>query len=103
MCAQTGTLQEALVTVPPDFLRPYRPPAPPSRGRVDEAALEALVNACGYRMVTWREIRAVMGFDPGYVLHGNQREKVYQLGQAVTPPVMAWLFRRVADSLARRR
>ena len=103
MRAQTGALQEALVTVPPDFLRPYRPPAPPLRGRVDEAALEALVNACGYRMVTWWEIRAVMGFDPGYVLRGNQREKVYQLGQAVTPPVMAWLFRRVADSLARRR
>lgn len=100
MRAQTGTLQEALVTVPPDFLAPYRPPAPPSSGWVDEAALEALVNACGYRMFTWPEIRSVMAFEPFYILHGNQREKVYQLGQAVTPPVMAWIFRRVAESLA---
>ena len=100
MRAQTGTRSEALVTIPPDFLLPYRPPAPPFHGQVDAAALDELVNACSYRMLTWQEIRSVMGFDPGYILHGNGREKVYQLGQAVTPPVMAWIFRRVAESLS---
>jgi hypothetical protein len=100
MRTQTSTRSEALVTIPPDWLLPYRPPAPPFHGQVDEAALAELVDACSYRMLTWQEIRTVMGFDPGYILHGNGREKVYQLGQAVTPPVMAWIVRRVVESLA---
>ena len=54
---------------------------------------------CHYRMLTVDEIRRAMAFRDGYVLHGSKRDRVAQLGNAVTPPVMRLLASRVVESL----
>ena len=51
-------------------------------------------------MLAPHEIQAAMAFPKDYVLTGNHREKVKQLGNAVTPPVMQLLMQRVVESLA---
>lgn len=40
-----------------------------------------------------------MAFPDNYQVLGNQREKVKQLGNAVTPPVMSELFKRCVATL----
>src|SRR5579885_2072064 len=57
------------------------------------------VEDCGFRMLEWEEIRAAMAFPGDYRITGNRREKVRQLGNAVTPPVMELLMRRCLASL----
>lgn len=54
---------------------------------------------CYFRMLQPHEIGAAMAFPGDYVVLGNKREKVKQFGNAVTPPAMEWLIRRVAESL----
>jgi DNA (cytosine-5)-methyltransferase 1 len=44
-------------------------------------------------------VQAGMAFDADYVVLGNSREKVKQLGNAVTPPVMEMLVERCVESL----
>jgi DNA (cytosine-5)-methyltransferase 1 len=72
---------------------------------VDRAALvQALesvrVEDCTFRMLQPHEIQAAMAFDPDYVILGNSREKIRQLGNAVTPSVMEMLMERCMESLA---
>lgn len=52
------------------------------------------INDCTYRMLLHNEIQAAMAFDPDYVVCGSGKDKVRQLGNAVTPPVMEWLLER---------
>jgi DNA (cytosine-5)-methyltransferase 1 len=52
------------------------------------------VEDCGFRMLQPHEIQAAMAFPQSYRVVGNQRERVKQLGNAVTPPVMDILIRR---------
>ena len=40
-----------------------------------------------FRMLEPHEIAAAMAFDPGYIVLGNKKQRVRQLGNAVTPPV----------------
>ena len=56
-----------------------------------------------FRMLDWTEIRASMAFDRLYRVLGRKREKVKQLGNAVTPPVMEWIVGRCIDALQRSR
>ncbi|MCC6454171.1 MAG: DNA cytosine methyltransferase [Caldilineaceae bacterium] len=58
------------------------------------------VDDCGFRMLQPHEIQRAMAFPSDYVVLGNGREKVKQLGNAVTPPVMAMLMERCVESLA---
>jgi len=58
------------------------------------------IEDCGFRMLAPHEIQAAMAFPENYVLTGTHREKVKQLGNAVTPPVMKILMERVVLSLA---
>lgn len=53
------------------------------------------INDCTYRMLKSHEIKAAMAFDKDYVVLGNSKEQVKQLGNAVTPPVMEDLIDRV--------
>jgi DNA (cytosine-5)-methyltransferase 1 len=62
------------------------------------AALPA-VEDCTFRMLQVSEIQAAMAFTPGYVITGNKRERVRQLGNGVTPPAAEWLIRAVVASL----
>lgn len=57
------------------------------------------VEECGFRMLQPAEIQRAMAFKPSYVVLGNAREKVKQLGNAVTPPVMEMLVRRCVAAL----
>lgn len=53
-----------------------------------------------YRMLKAHEIQKAMAFADDYIVCGNSREKVKQLGNAVTPPAMQWLAERAIESLA---
>jgi len=57
------------------------------------------VEDCTFRMLEPTEIQAAMAFRPDYGVLGNRREKVRQLGNAVTPPAAEYLVRAVADAL----
>jgi DNA (cytosine-5)-methyltransferase 1 len=57
------------------------------------------VEDCMFRMLEPHEIAAGMAFTTGYVVLGNKREKVRQLGNAVTPPAARDLIAAVAESL----
>lgn len=41
-----------------------------------------------------------MAFSDDYIVLGNGRQKVRQLGNAVTPPVMEWIVKCCVKSLA---
>lgn len=57
------------------------------------------VEDCTFRMLTVPEIQAAMAFTPDYIVTGNKREQVKQLGNGVTPPAAEFLIRAVAQSL----
>lgn len=57
------------------------------------------IEDCSFRMLMPAEIGRGMAFHDEYVVLGNQRERVQQYGQAVTPPVARWLLERVMESL----
>lgn len=52
------------------------------------------VEDCYFRMLQPHEIQSAMGFNEDYEVLGNKRDKVKQLGNAVTPPVMKMLIER---------
>lgn len=54
---------------------------------------------CYYRMLMPHEIQAAMAFDANYKILGSGKDKVKQLGNAVTPPAMEWLVQRCVESL----
>lgn len=58
------------------------------------------VEDCGFRMLDPEEIKAAMAFLGRDVITGTRREKVKQLGNAVTPPVMKLLVGRCLPTLA---
>lgn len=69
---------------------------------LDRAALSTVAPAvedCYYRCLKAHEVQAAMAFERDYIVLGNSREKVKQLGNAVTPPVMAWIAERCVQSL----
>lgn len=57
------------------------------------------VEDCTFRMLTVPEIQGAMAFRPDYIVTGNKREQVRQLGNGVTPPAAEWLIRAVVESL----
>lgn len=81
MCNPTGTMtthERAALVVKPT-------------GKID-------INDCTYRMLVPHEIQAAMAFERDYVVLGNSKEKVRQLGNAVTPPAMELLIDRVVQT-----
>lgn len=56
------------------------------------------INDCTYRMLFPHEVQAAMAFDSDYIVCGNGKEKVKQLGNAVTPPVMEALLARGVET-----
>jgi DNA (cytosine-5)-methyltransferase 1 len=53
-----------------------------------------------FRMLKPPEIGRAMAFGDGYIVVGNQREKVRQYGNAVTPPVAEVLFSALVETIA---
>lgn len=61
---------------------------------------DRIVDECGFRMLEPHEIAAAMSFPEGYIPSTlTKRERVRLAGNAVTPPVMAWLVGRVVRAL----
>ena len=58
----------------------------------------ALVLGDQFRFLTTDECRGAMGFPPGYLLPENHKLAVHMLGNAVCPPVPAWLLPFVAEA-----
>lgn len=58
------------------------------------------IEDCGFRMLEPHEIQTAMAFGPDYQVLGTKRDRVRQLGNAVTPPAMSMLVNRVIESLA---
>ena len=61
---------------------------------------EPNVEDCYYRMMKANEVKLAMAFDSNYVVLGNSRDQVRQLGNAVTPPAMEWLMEQVVYSFS---
>jgi DNA (cytosine-5)-methyltransferase 1 len=57
------------------------------------------VDDCTFRMLEPHEIQAAMAFAPDYEVLGNKRERVRQLGNAVTPPAARDLIAAVVEAL----
>lgn len=58
------------------------------------------IEDCFYRMVNEAEVQKLMAFNDDYVIVGNHKQKIMQLGNAVNPPVMEWLTRQIVKSLS---
>lgn len=58
------------------------------------------VEDCGFRMLEPHEIKRAMAFRDDYIVYGNKREQIKQLGNAVTGPVMRQIVERVLATLA---
>lgn len=57
------------------------------------------VDDCTFRMLEPHEIQAAMAFASAYVVLGNKRERVRQLGNAVTPPAARDLIAAIVEAL----
>ena len=60
---------------------------------------EIRVEDCTFRMLEPGEIRAAMAFTTGYTVLGTKRERVRQLGNAVTPPAARDLIAAVVEAI----
>lgn len=54
---------------------------------------------CYYRTIKSHEIQRAMSFPDEYVILGNSKQRIKQLGNAVTPPVTEWITNRLIDTL----
>jgi DNA (cytosine-5)-methyltransferase 1 len=52
-----------------------------------------------YRMLTPHEVKLCMGFSAEYQVLGTKKEQVWQLGNAVCPPIMAEILRRCVAAM----
>jgi DNA (cytosine-5)-methyltransferase 1 len=99
-----------LATAPEPLLVPYyrtgvaRPASEPvgaltAKHRYGLATPAIDVNEVGFRMLEPEEIARGMAFDDGYVVLGDKRAKVKQLGNAVTPPAAEVLVSALVECI----
>lgn len=60
---------------------------------------EPKLEDCFYRMLRSHEVGKAMAFADDYIVKGNERDKVKQYGNAVTPPAMKTLLERCVKTL----
>jgi DNA (cytosine-5)-methyltransferase 1 len=60
---------------------------------------ELNIEDCYFRMLQPHEIGRAMAFPDSYIVLGNNREKVKQYGNAVTPPVLQMIIERCIETL----
>lgn len=58
------------------------------------------IEDCYYRMIKPHEVKKGMAFEDTYIITGDAKEQVKQLGNAVTPPAMELLINRCIQSLS---
>lgn len=77
-------------------------PAPTvtTKDRVGLLDPEEVVDDCGFRMLEPYEVAAAMAFPEGYIpRYLPKKDQVKLAGNAVTPPVMAWIAGRLLQAL----
>ncbi len=75
-------------------------PTVPTKDRFALIDPDQAVDDCGFRMLQPHEIAAAMAFPDGYIPgHLTKKDQVKLAGNAVTPPVMAWITGRVAQAM----
>ena len=62
--------------------------------------LDELVENCTFRMLQPHELQAGMGFPEEYIILGNKRDQVKQIGNAVAPQIAQAIVERCVASLA---
>jgi len=83
-------------------MQPVTRPVPtvPTKDRFALINPDRIIDECGFRMLEPHEIAAAMAFPDGYIPATlTKKDRVKLAGNAVTPPVMAWLAGRVARAL----
>ena len=104
---QTGGGQHATVTMRGAGQVHHVGEALPTCATVEQHALAEImpiVEQSTFRMLEPSEIgRGMVMYltaeGARYVIHGNRRQQVRQLGNAVTPPVAQWIAERIKDAL----
>ena len=99
-CVLSGGNHHGLVT-PPSFLVSYYSGSDQAKAITDPMATVSThdrhglvqpdspaVEDCYFRMLKSHEIGRAMAFPNDYIVLGNERQRVKQLGNAVTPPAM---------------
>lgn len=66
----------------------------------DGMTLDELIEQSSFRMLQPHELQLGMSFPSEYIILGNKRDQVRQIGNAVTPNVARWLGERVMEVLA---
>lgn len=64
-----------------------------------DADIESILMASKFRMLEPHELKLGMSFPDSYIVLGNKREQVRQIGNAVTCHVAEWIGRRCRESL----
>lgn len=70
---------------------------------IDRSALNIpapKIEDCYYRCLKAHEVQRAMAFPDDYMILGDSKKKVKQLGNAVTPPVLEWLSAQIVKSLS---
>jgi DNA (cytosine-5)-methyltransferase 1 len=77
-------------------------PLPTLRTVSHEALItpEDVLPECGFRMLEPHELKLGMSFPEPYVITGNKRDKVKQIGNAVCCNVARWIGQQVVEALA---
>lgn len=61
---------------------------------------DQVVDDCGFRMLEPHEIAAAMAFPNGYIPDDlTKKDRIRLAGNAVTPPVMAWITGRIVQAM----
>lgn len=84
-----------------DTLQPTSEPLPTVMATDKHALINEMprVEDCGFRMLEPHELKLAMGFDDSYIVTGNKRDQVKQIGNAVACPVMEAISRRCVEAL----
>lgn len=61
---------------------------------------DEVIDACGFRMLEPHELQLGMSFDREYIVLGNKRDKVRQIGNAVCPQIAQLIAERCIASIA---
>lgn len=75
-------------------------PTVTTHDRVGLATVAQIVDDCGFRMLEPYEVAAAMAFPTGYIPRNlPKKDQVKLAGNAVTPPVMAFIVRRIIEAM----
>lgn len=92
--------RSTLVSEPfPTIMTQVRPSLVMPPQELTDADIDQIVNDCGFRMLEPHELKLGMSFPNTYVILGNKRDQVRQVGNAVCPNVAQWIAQQCVAAL----